>query len=137
MTDAIWFLQALERQSANSKEQNEKTYAEWVKSFTPLQIKTANHARKRLAAITTEHRKHALKYPQIKDERLVKQPTNSFILFTIDRNKSGEFDNLSFKEKSDHLNHEWANLPEEEKEVSTHIFMKFWLFPSDTVTKIL
>jgi hypothetical protein len=96
-----------------------------VKSHTPLQIRNANIARKRLANLTAEHRKRTLKYPPIKDDRLVKPPVGSYIYFATDWLQSGDFKHLSFKERSDRVNIEWENLPEQEKQVSIHMIRQF------------
>ncbi|OKL58913.1 hypothetical protein UA08_05474 [Talaromyces atroroseus] len=108
--------EALERQTAATMQERNRIYAEWVNSHTPLQIKTANRARRRLAFLTAEHRKNTLKYPAIKDDRLVKMPTSSYIFFSRERMQSGDLDHLSTQEKRERVHTEWAAASEQEKQ---------------------
>ncbi|KAH8693237.1 hypothetical protein BGW36DRAFT_36740 [Talaromyces proteolyticus] len=107
--------EALQDQAAQNKQANERAYTAWVNSHTPLQIKEANYARKRLLALT-EDRRYPVKLHQIKDERQVKRPLNTFILFSTERGESGDLKHMSIQEKGRHVKAEFENMSEEEKQ---------------------
>lgn len=58
-----------------------------------------------------------MKYSQIKDERLVKRPRTSFILFFKDRVGSGDLKHLSSPEMGSQATSEYNALSAPEKEV--------------------
>ena len=58
------------------------------------------------------------KYSQIKDERAVKRPASSYIQFSINRQASGDFKNISVGERAKLIGKEWKALSESEKKVS-------------------
>ncbi|KAL4914171.1 hypothetical protein BDW62DRAFT_191046 [Aspergillus aurantiobrunneus] len=87
---------------------NKAAYEAWVKSHSPLEIKEANQARRQLHKI-----KKTKRFVTIQDNRLVKKPRSSFLLFTAER-KNKDMSNLS--DESQAIAAEWYRLPESEKE---------------------
>lgn len=59
------------------------------------------------------------RYANIKDERHVKRPTSPFLHFSINRNASGDFRNISLAERAKLIGQEWKALDESEKKVSS------------------
>ncbi|RMZ80453.1 hypothetical protein DV737_g2974, partial [Chaetothyriales sp. CBS 132003] len=104
----------LNRTAGENKGRNEAAYKEWVQSYTPLQIKQANHARDLLRQEAKKNGKKTA-YAHIKDERLVKQPLNQFSLFMKDRFGSGDLKGLSLVEAGRAVAREWKDLAPAEK----------------------
>ncbi|KAH7042211.1 hypothetical protein B0J12DRAFT_579475, partial [Macrophomina phaseolina] len=98
------------RLANEAKAANEQTYKKWVKSYSPAEIKAANNARWLLRTKMPGYNK-----PQIQDERLVKQPATSYILFYKDRYASGAYDDVSFNELGKLASQEWKALNHSEK----------------------
>ncbi|CRG85157.1 HMG box protein [Talaromyces islandicus] len=105
----------LSRELEQSNQESTRAYTEWVNSHTPLQIKNANTARRRLALLTAD-RANPIKLSQIKDERQVKHPRTPFIIFYKERISSGDLKHLSLMEMSAQARSEYNELSESEKE---------------------
>jgi hypothetical protein len=106
-------LERYTRQAESNKATNVSAYEAWVKSYTPLQIRQANLARKKLAKLT-EKRRHQITLKQIHDDRQVKAPRNSFSLYATERyGSSGAKD---FTSVITQCAEEWKNLPDSQKE---------------------
>jgi hypothetical protein len=110
------FPQPYVRQVESNKVANASAYEEWVKSHTPLQIREANLARKRLAKFT-EQRKNPIKLPPIRDDRQVKLPPTSFCLYLSERYESGDLKHMSIGDATARVAQEWKGLTDSEKEV--------------------
>ncbi|QKX56084.1 uncharacterized protein TRUGW13939_03184 [Talaromyces rugulosus] len=110
----------LSRELEKYNQESIRAYDEWVNSHTPLQIKNANIARRRLAALTAD-KKTSIKLSQIKDERQVKRPRTTFILFFKDRINSGDFKHLTSTEMSSQATSEYNALSAPEKEKYTKL----------------
>lgn len=107
------------RQAESNKATNVSAYEAWVKSYTPLQIRQANLARKKLAKLT-EKRRHQITLKQIHDDRQVKAPRNSFSLYATERyGSSGAKD---FTSVITQCAEEWKNLPDSQKEVRSRLY---------------
>lgn len=78
-------------------------YEEFIKSHTPLQIKEANAARRKLAKL------RGTKARILHDERQVKTPRNAFTFFLTEKG--------AVKEKFASLAEEWKSASDTEKEV--------------------
>ncbi|KAL2004219.1 hypothetical protein VTN02DRAFT_5362 [Thermoascus thermophilus] len=105
-------LERYARTAEANKEANAAAYAEWVKKHTPLQIKQANEARKKLGKLLP---KSKLKYPPIHDERQVTRPRFAYIQFVKERFGSGDFKHMSMKDAATRASQEWNGLTPSEK----------------------
>ncbi|KAB8222273.1 hypothetical protein BDV33DRAFT_168832 [Aspergillus novoparasiticus] len=94
----------------SNRNSNESTYDQWIKSHTPLQIKEANLARNRLTKLTNK------RYPPLRDDRLVKRPSSSYVFFFIERTGQGDFKHMAAKDIATRVAEEWKGLTESEKE---------------------
>ncbi|KAK6828707.1 hypothetical protein RU639_003759 [Aspergillus parasiticus] len=94
----------------SNRNSNESTYDQWIKSHTPLQIKEANLARSRLTKLTNK------RYPPLRDDRLVKRPSSSYVFFFIERTGQGDFKHMAAKDIATRVAEEWKGLTESEKE---------------------
>ncbi|KAL2011666.1 hypothetical protein VTN00DRAFT_4384 [Thermoascus crustaceus] len=106
-------LESYARTAESNKEANAAAYVDWVKSHTPLQIKQANEARKKLAKLLPESK---LKYPPIHDERQVTRPRFAYIHFVKERFDSGDFKHMPVKDATTRASQEWNSLTPSEKE---------------------
>ncbi|KAJ5714122.1 uncharacterized protein N7483_011303, partial [Penicillium malachiteum] len=97
-------------QADQNRASNEAAYASWILSHTPAQIKDANEARRRLA------KKLGKTCSLLKDDRLVKRPLSSYLIFSRERTGSGDFKHMQVAEISVRTANEWKNLTESEKE---------------------
>lgn len=88
---------------------NMAAYDEWLKKHTPLQIKEANHARRRLAQLG----KASL--PQLQDDRLVKRPRSAYTLYFTERFEHGDFKHMGAKDMIIRVAEEWKGLTDAEK----------------------
>ncbi|OGM44068.1 HMG box protein [Aspergillus bombycis] len=95
----------------SNRNANETAYEQWIKSHTPLQIKEANLARSRLTRLTKK------KYPLLRDDRLVKRPSSSYVFFYLERTGQGDFKHMAVKDIGVRVAEEWKGLTESEKEV--------------------
>jgi hypothetical protein len=89
-----------------------------VESHTVEQIRLANNARTQLRRQLKDQVKGTTKYSPIKDERLVKRPASQYIQFSINRQASGDFKNISIAERAKLISQEWKALNAGEKKVS-------------------
>ncbi|PLB40023.1 uncharacterized protein BDW47DRAFT_123964 [Aspergillus candidus] len=96
-------------QAEANRKTNATTREEWIKSHTPLQIKDANHARRRLAHLT--NKKAAL----LHDDRLVKRPSSAYAQFLQERIRNGDFKYMSVVEIGQRTGEEWNGMTEPEK----------------------
>lgn len=93
----------------------EREYEAWVKSHTPDQIRMANLARNKLR--TKAGIKYGAKWPLIKDDRLLVQPSSSYALFLGDRMATGDFRHISLGDATRLIAGEWKSLDEGQKKV--------------------
>ncbi|KAL1984823.1 hypothetical protein VTN96DRAFT_8667 [Rasamsonia emersonii] len=108
-------LEPYKRQAESNKAANAAAYESWVKSHTPLEIRQANLARRRLAKLT-ESFKHPIRMNPIRDDRQVKGVQSSFLFFVEERFKSGDLKHMSIREATKRIADEWRGLTEQEKE---------------------
>ncbi|DAA75728.1 TPA_exp: putative HMG box protein [Trichophyton benhamiae CBS 112371] len=94
-------------------ETNRHNLEQWIESHTPLEIKNANAARRKLRRILP---KKSRIYGPIKDYRQVKGPRNAYLLYSLDMHNSGELRHLSAKERIAETARSWKNASESEKE---------------------
>ena len=112
-------MQRLSQIAESNRTSYKASLASWVKSFTPLQIKEANEARKKLRRkLKTKKRQ----FPIIRDERQVKRPKSAFMMFLEELNGSGDFAHLKVAERGAEAGQRWKRLTESEKEVSYGIY---------------
>ncbi|GAD96617.1 HMG box protein, putative [Paecilomyces variotii No. 5] len=97
-----------------NKAENAAAYDAWLKSHTPLQIKEANAARRRLNQLLGDTKSR--KYRQISDDRLVKRAVSPYALFLKERYESGDFRHMSVQEAGTRAGEEWKGLTESEKQ---------------------
>jgi hypothetical protein len=109
-------VQPYSRQVGSNKAANASAYEAWVKSRTPLQIRQANIARKRLAKLT-ENNKYPIKLKPIRDDRQVKLPSSSFRLYLSERYESGDLKHMAIGDAAARIAQEWKGLTDREKEV--------------------
>ncbi|KAJ5098967.1 hypothetical protein N7532_005968 [Penicillium argentinense] len=100
-------------QAEENKVANRAAYDAWLKSHTPLEIRTANYARKALQREPSVRKS----YPPLKDDRLPKRPLNAWLLFLMDRRASGDFKHMTVKDSTSHISGEWKQLTDAEKNV--------------------
>ncbi|PWY81909.1 hypothetical protein BO70DRAFT_362343 [Aspergillus heteromorphus CBS 117.55] len=93
-----------------SKEAYPGVYRKWVESYTPIEIKQANLARKQLARLRNKKPRY------IQDDRLVKRPKASYILYAEERLSSSDLHDLPVPERSKHVGAEWNNMTKAQKE---------------------
>jgi hypothetical protein len=84
-----------------------------LKQHTPLQIKEANHARRRLSTLLKKP------YRQIVDDRLVKNVRSSFVFYFQERYATGDFLHMKVPDATARAGQEWKSLTESEKQVSS------------------
>jgi hypothetical protein len=109
-------LQPYLRQAEANKAANAAAYESWVKSYTPLQIREANMARKKLSKLT-ESSKRPVKMPPIRDDRLVKGTQTSYNIYTRERYNSGDLKHMPITDATHRIAEEWKGLTDQEKEV--------------------
>ncbi|EEP78597.1 predicted protein [Uncinocarpus reesii 1704] len=108
---------------------NKAAFEQWVKSHTPLQIKEANAARRRLRLLSGRPRSFA----DIPDPRQVKRPGSAYIIFAKERLNSGEVNHLTANERISHIAENWRKMTQAEqekyrelqKEASRHYAMQY------------
>ncbi|KAK0250465.1 hypothetical protein LTS09_014469 [Friedmanniomyces endolithicus] len=86
-------------------------FLRWVESHPRETIRAANSARLHLRRLT----KKIYGWPQIHDERAVKQVRSPYIMFNIARNASGDFKSIAIPDRAKLIAKEWAALSEGEK----------------------
>jgi hypothetical protein len=85
-----------------------------------MEIKQANSARRKLtrqAKADTGSTRGKKIYRLIKDERLVREPTTSYIYFNKARSDSGDLDGLPLTERAKLVAQEWKKLSASERKV--------------------
>ena len=101
-------------------------YERWLTSHTPLQIKEANLARRRLSKKTGKNLR------QIEDSRLVKRPRTSYLIFLTERTSQGDFKHMAVKDIAVRVAEEWRGLTSSEKEVGERL----WFLEKDPNTDL-
>ncbi|KAJ9297222.1 transcriptional regulator family: HMG [Paecilomyces variotii] len=119
MTDEVKELPSYELEryaqiAESNKAKNSAAYDAWIKSHTPLQIKEANAARRRLKQLLGDAKSG--KYSLLSDDRLVKRNPSPWALFLKERFESGDFKHMSLQEASARAGEEWKGLTESEKQ---------------------
>lgn len=104
-------LERLNRAANEAAEENKKAYKKWVESYTPMQIREANNARRQLKAKLVNYNKG-----QIQDDRAVATPASAYIIFFKERYATGEFKNMSTTEAAKLVGAEWKALSASSKE---------------------
>lgn len=89
----------------------------WVESHSAEEIAIANTARASLRRQEDRQKGCPSKFSPIHDERAVKRGLNPFLQFSINRNASGDFKNISITERAKLIGQEWKALSAEEKKV--------------------
>ncbi|KAI9761395.1 MAG: pre-mRNA processing RNA-helicase [Chaenotheca gracillima] len=97
--------------ASQNKVANAARYKEWLKSFSPDQIRIANNAR-----LLLKRRGAAKTYRPLKDDRLVKGATSSYLQYSIERRRSGDFQGLKISDASKRIGAEWKSMSAAEKE---------------------
>lgn len=100
-------------------ERSQAEYKRYVESHSVDEIEAANRARLQLNRLyrKPDSNRTVAKYPLIKDERHVKRPVTGFLLFCIERQKSGDFAHIHSSERSKLVAQEWKVMSEDEKKV--------------------
>ncbi|PGH33333.1 hypothetical protein GX50_03810 [[Emmonsia] crescens] len=101
--------QRLDEIAESNRAANKATYQEWVNSHTPLQIKEANAARRKLRRLLNKKRG----FMEISDDRQPKRPANAYMHFVKEVSASGEVSTSDRMKKSAEL---WRGLSASEKE---------------------
>ncbi|KAL2043620.1 hypothetical protein N7G274_003927 [Stereocaulon virgatum] len=94
-----------------SKVAKERAYRQWVESYTPEEIRKANHARQHLG------RKQKKRIALLRDHRQVKRPRSNFVIFYMKRWASGDFKGLKITEAAEVARREWIGLSTSEKKL--------------------
>lgn len=113
-------IQRLQATADQNKSTNAADYKAWVERHSPQEIRAANSARRALKKKHNYPPKSGVKL--IVDERLPKQPTTPFTLFTKARWASGDLANKTVAESSKLLSAEWKNLSEAERSPYEELF---------------
>ncbi|KIW67663.1 hypothetical protein PV04_06895 [Phialophora macrospora] len=97
-----------------NKSKNEEAYKRWVQSYSALEIRQANNARRQLnrKAKAAGKKKHI---KPIQDDRTVHQPRNAYSYFFKERNDSGDLRGMSVAERGKLAGQEWKKLSAAEK----------------------
>ncbi|KAJ5832429.1 hypothetical protein N7474_000740 [Penicillium riverlandense] len=99
-----------EAQARANMATNAAQYDQWLKQHTPLQIKEANLARRRLSTLVKKN------YRQIRDDRLVKKRSSAFMFYVQERYASGDFRHMKVTDATSRVAQEWKGLTESEKQ---------------------
>ncbi|RMJ21226.1 HMG box protein [Aspergillus sp. HF37] len=94
----------------SNKAANAEELDKWIKSHTPLQIKHANLARRRLSQLQGK------RIAPLHDDRAVKRRGTAFVFFFLNRFASGDFKHMHVSEATGQASREWKGMTEEEKE---------------------
>ncbi|RAK82322.1 HMG-box domain-containing protein [Aspergillus fijiensis CBS 313.89] len=100
------------RIAEENKKLNEKIMADWIKSYTPAQIRDANKARRKLTKLTG---KRQSRLTLIDDPRLVARPLHPYAHFTKNRFQDPHIASLPMSERSPRISAEWKALAPEER----------------------
>ncbi|KAI5288796.1 hypothetical protein KEM54_004853 [Ascosphaera aggregata] len=102
--------QALEDCAAQNAKTNAKVLREWILSLTPLQVKQANSARRKLRKLLGKSRVWLLH-----DDRTVTRPLDSWKVFLKEKNNTRGA-NESVLEMTHRISQEWRSFTPEQKE---------------------
>lgn len=97
-----------------SREASQAEYKRWIESHTPEQIRLANLARIQLRRQFPTQKS---KWVELQDERRPKRPSTPYLVFSINRQASGDFANIKIGERAKLIAQEWKALSESEKSV--------------------
>ncbi|WEW61607.1 hypothetical protein PRK78_007098 [Emydomyces testavorans] len=97
---------------------NRAAFEQWVKSHTPLQIKEANAARRRLGRLLGRSIR------EIPDPRQVKRPKTSYLIFAQERLHSGELNHLGATERMSNIAGAWRNMTKSEQEKYQQLYQE-------------
>ena len=92
-------------------------YKQWVDSYAPEEIWAANNARAQLRRQIPAEKRRRTSWSPIEDPRQVKRPVTAYVQFSVNRNASGDFNNISVPERSRLIAREWRELSADEKKV--------------------
>lgn len=109
----ISYPQSYNRRANSNKAENETLLRDWVKSYTPEQIRLANNARVLLKKLTGKSYGH-----QLQDDRIPKRLRSEMALFAQDRWASGDLKGVKLTDAAKLLRSEFLELPEGERKVS-------------------
>lgn len=99
---------------------NKAAYAQWVKSYTPDEIRIANNSRRALMKLDSKQRgSRSRKIPQIHDDRQVRRPRTSYLAFFQERYATGDFKGLKITEAAKLGGREWRALSATEQQASS------------------
>ncbi|KAI5296484.1 hypothetical protein KEM52_001543 [Ascosphaera acerosa] len=107
-------LQRFTATANTNRELNARAYQNWVESLSPVQIKEANAARRRLSTLLKNYAYHP-----IQDPRVVTRPRSSFVLFFKDHFAAQHQGDEKVSEVMARVATMWRNLSAEEKQVRT------------------
>ena len=94
----------------------DREYEDWLRNQTPESIRLANIARRRLRTLVSHSGK--AKYAALKDDREVKRPLTSWVLYFVDRNASGDFRGIGAIQRAKDISAEYRSLSASELKVS-------------------
>ena len=97
--------------AAANKEAHQEEYEKWINSHTPLEIKQANLARRRLAQIQNK------KFFPIHDPRLVKRAKVGYLFYAEERHQAGDLKHMTIPERGVRIAEEWRGMTDAEKQV--------------------
>lgn len=104
--------QELETRAAQNRIKNDEIYKEWLLTMTPLQIKEANIARRKIAKLLGVYRSYPLH-----DERLVARPRDSWKFF-LQEQAGIQAPGVSLVKVIAQISEKWKAMSPEEQEVS-------------------
>lgn len=90
---------------------NAEAFDKWLKSHTPLQIKQANLARRRLSNLKGK------KIAPLHDERAVRKVMTSYAFYMKERINSGDLKHMLAMDIGSQVAQEWRGMTDAEKEV--------------------
>ncbi|KAK2742564.1 hypothetical protein FQN57_005190 [Myotisia sp. PD_48] len=90
---------------------NKRAHDEWIQSHTPLEIKEANAARRRLRKLLNTR-----KYPLLVDKRQVKKPLSAYLIFLTSKIATEDLKHFPIKERFGQVAHLWKHMAESEKQ---------------------
>ncbi|PWY83198.1 HMG box protein [Aspergillus sclerotioniger CBS 115572] len=96
--------------AAANKEAHQEEYEKWLNSHTPLEIKQANMARRRLAQIQNK------KFFPIHDPRLVKRAKVGYLFYAEERHQAGDLKHMTVPERGVRIAEEWRGMTDAEKQ---------------------
>ncbi|KIN01965.1 hypothetical protein OIDMADRAFT_196730 [Oidiodendron maius Zn] len=103
-------VESYNRKANSNKAENETLLRDWIKSYTPEQIRLANNARGLLKKLTGKSYGH-----QLQDDRIPKRLRSEMALFAQDRWASGDLKGVKLTDAAKLLRGEFLELPEGER----------------------